>query len=68
MVFLIIWLVTGTLAAMATILVQSLWYDSLILTDQETAREFLKCVGLAFFWPIAIVWFTYRVIHKAVKG
>ena len=68
MVFIIIWLVTGTLAAVVTIMIQFLWYGDLIFRDQETAREFLKYVGLAFGWPIAIVWFTYQIIRKAVKG
>lgn len=66
--FLIVWLIFGTIAALVTILYQVLWYESLILRDQETAKEFLKYVGLAFFWPFAILWFAYRIIHKAVKG
>ena len=68
MIFLIVWLVTGTMAALATGLTQFIWYESLILRDQETAKGFLKSVGLAFCWPVAIVWFTYQIIHKAVKG
>lgn len=68
MTFIVIWLVIGTLAGLATIMIQFIWYDSLIFKDQETAREFLKYVGLAFCWPIAIAWYTYRIINKAVKG
>lgn len=68
MIFLTIWLITGSMAAAVTIGIQAIWYDSLILRDQETAREFLKYVGFAFFWPLAIVWITYRIIRKAVKG
>lgn len=68
MVFLTVWLITGTLATLATIIYQVLWYESLILKDQETAREFLKYVGFAFFWPLSIFWGAYLVIRKAVKG